>query len=130
MIKLFSVIEWLTKGRDKLSVPMQVPTHKKVGVAFAKTNLGVCDVVHSVLHTLHDNGEFATRGTMVTPHRVQSRGNSCCMHSSSTPAPTMPRTLWKVPSRRTIRVKSFPSISKNRHHVPHWTGMMHPSDSM
>jgi ABC-type amino acid transport substrate-binding protein len=59
VIKLFSVIEWLTKGRDKLSVPMQVPTHKKVGVAFAKTNLGVCDAVNSVLHTLHDNGEFA-----------------------------------------------------------------------
>ena len=26
--------------------------------------------------------------------------------------------------------ESFPSISKNRHHVPHWTGRMHPSDSM
>lgn len=50
MIKLFPVIEWLMKGRDKLSVPMHVPTHKKVGVAFAKTNLGVCDAVNSVLH--------------------------------------------------------------------------------
>jgi len=59
VIKLFPVIEWLTKGRDKLSVPMPVPIHEKLGIAFAKTNLGLCDAVNSVLHMLHDNGEFA-----------------------------------------------------------------------
>jgi hypothetical protein len=47
VIKLFPVIQWLTKGRDKLSVPMQVPTHEKLGIAFAKTNLGLCDEVNS-----------------------------------------------------------------------------------
>lgn len=59
VIKLFPVIEWLTKGRDKLSVPMQAPTHEKLGIAFAKNNQALCAEVNSVLGTLHANGEFA-----------------------------------------------------------------------
>jgi len=58
-IKLFPVIEWLTKTRPQLSVPMQVPTHEKLGIAFAKGNADLCDAVNNVLATLHSSGEFA-----------------------------------------------------------------------
>jgi polar amino acid transport system substrate-binding protein len=38
---------------------MQVPTHEKLGIAFAKDNGALCDAVNRALTTLHDNGEFA-----------------------------------------------------------------------
>jgi ABC-type amino acid transport substrate-binding protein len=59
VIKLFPVISWLVKDRPQLSVAMQVPTHEKLGIAFAKDNDGLCAAVNRVLSTLRDNGEFA-----------------------------------------------------------------------
>jgi polar amino acid transport system substrate-binding protein len=59
IIKLFPVISWLVKGRPQLSVPLQVPTHEKLGIAFAKDNRDLCDAVNRALATLRANGEFA-----------------------------------------------------------------------
>ena len=59
VIKLFPVISWLVKDRPQLSVAMQVPTHEKLGIAFAKDNDGLCTAVNRALTTLRDNGEFA-----------------------------------------------------------------------
>jgi polar amino acid transport system substrate-binding protein len=59
VIKLFPVISWLVKDRPKLSVAMQVPTHEKLGIAFAKDNEELCNAVNRALELLHDNGEFA-----------------------------------------------------------------------
>ena len=68
VIKLFPVISWLTKNRPQLSVPMQVPTHEKLGIAFAKDNVDLCNAVNGVLATLHGNGEFdKDASTMVSP---------------------------------------------------------------
>ena len=59
VIKLFPVISWLVKDRQKLRVAMQVPTHEKLGISFAKDNDRLCDAVDGALKTLRTNGEFA-----------------------------------------------------------------------
>jgi polar amino acid transport system substrate-binding protein len=59
VIKLFPVIWWLVKDRPRLAVAMQVPTHEKLGIAFAKDNEALCGAVDRVLKTLRGNGEFA-----------------------------------------------------------------------
>jgi ABC-type amino acid transport substrate-binding protein len=59
VIKLFPVISWLVKDRPQLAVPIEVPTHEKLGIAFAKDNEALCDAVNRALATLRDNGEFA-----------------------------------------------------------------------
>src|SRR5262249_18601230 len=38
VIKLQPVISWLVKDRPALSVAVEVPTHEKLGIAFAKQN--------------------------------------------------------------------------------------------
>ncbi len=58
-IKLFPVISWLIKDYPELTVAMQVPTHEKLGIAFAMNNVTLCSVVDSSLQTLRDNGKFA-----------------------------------------------------------------------
>jgi ABC-type amino acid transport substrate-binding protein len=59
VIKLFPVISWLVKDRPKLRVAMQVPTHEKLGIAFARENDALCSAVNEALKTLRANGEFA-----------------------------------------------------------------------
>ena len=59
VIKLFPVISSLVKDRPGLSVAMQVPTHEKLGIAFARDNEDLCDAVDSALTTLRKNGDFA-----------------------------------------------------------------------
>jgi polar amino acid transport system substrate-binding protein len=59
VIKLFPVISSLVKERPKLRVAMQVPTHEKLGIAFAKKNDALCNAVNGALKTLRANGEFA-----------------------------------------------------------------------
>jgi polar amino acid transport system substrate-binding protein len=59
IIKLFPVISWLVKGRPQLSVPLQVSTHEKLGIAFARDNRDLCDAVNRALGTLRANGDFA-----------------------------------------------------------------------
>ncbi len=64
IIKLFPVISWLVKDRPELSVAMQVPTHEKLGIAFARDRADLRDAVDAAIQKLHENGEFA---------RLQSR---------------------------------------------------------
>ena len=59
VIKLFPVISWLVKDRPKLSVAFQVPTHERLGIAFAKDNEALCAAVNRALAALRDNREFA-----------------------------------------------------------------------
>jgi polar amino acid transport system substrate-binding protein len=59
VIKLFPVISWLVKDRPQLAVAMQVPTHEKLGIAFARDNASLCDAVNRALTTVQGNGEFA-----------------------------------------------------------------------
>jgi len=59
VIKLFPVISWLVKSRPQLHVPLQVPTHEKLGIAFAKDNTALRDAVNRALATLRTNGELA-----------------------------------------------------------------------
>lgn len=63
VIKLFPVISWLTKGRPQLEVVMQVPTHEKLGVAFAKDNTALCDAVNGALTAMEHGGEVARMWT-------------------------------------------------------------------
>ena len=58
IIKLFPVISWLVKDRPQLAVPMQVPTHEKLGIGFAKDRVDLCGAVDAAIRTLRDNGEF------------------------------------------------------------------------
>jgi polar amino acid transport system substrate-binding protein len=58
IIKLFPVISWLVKERAQLSVPMQVPTGEKLGIAFAKDRADLCGAVDAAIRTLRSNGTF------------------------------------------------------------------------
>jgi polar amino acid transport system substrate-binding protein len=58
VIKLFPVISWLVKDRQQLSVPLQVPTHEKLGIAFAKDNVALRMAVEGALAAVRRNGEF------------------------------------------------------------------------
>jgi polar amino acid transport system substrate-binding protein len=59
VIKLYPVISWLVKDRPQLSVPLQVPTHEKLGIAFAKDNEALRAAVEGALTAVRGNGEFA-----------------------------------------------------------------------
>jgi polar amino acid transport system substrate-binding protein len=59
VIKLFPVISWLVKDRPQLAVATQVPTHEQLGIAFAKDNQDLCDIVDREIAKLRDTGEFA-----------------------------------------------------------------------
>lgn len=72
VIKLFPVISWLVKDRPQLSVVLEVPTHEKLGIAFAKQNQALCDAVNRTLATLRDNGEFARLQARWFPRNVDS----------------------------------------------------------
>ncbi len=63
VIKLFPVISWLTKDRVQLEVMMQVPTHEKLGVAFAKDNTALCDAVDGALEAMEQDGEVTRMWT-------------------------------------------------------------------
>ena len=58
IIKLHPVISWLVKDRPRLAVPLEVPTHEQLGIAFAKDNVALCDAVNGALVTLRGNGEL------------------------------------------------------------------------
>jgi ABC-type amino acid transport substrate-binding protein len=58
-IKLFPVISWLIKSDPDVAVAMQVPTHEKLGIAFAKDNVTLCNAVDGALEALRINGKFA-----------------------------------------------------------------------
>jgi ABC-type amino acid transport substrate-binding protein len=57
-IKLFPVVSWLVKERRDLAVIQQIPTHEKLGIAFAKTNVGLCTAVNKALANIKETGSF------------------------------------------------------------------------
>jgi polar amino acid transport system substrate-binding protein len=59
VIKLFPVISWLVKDRNKLTTAFQVPTHERLGIAFAKANESLCEAVNAALAALKADGEFS-----------------------------------------------------------------------
>jgi polar amino acid transport system substrate-binding protein len=59
VVKLFPVISWLVQTRPALSVAFQVPTHEKLGIAFAKNNTTLCQKMEAAVQTLRTKGTFA-----------------------------------------------------------------------
>jgi polar amino acid transport system substrate-binding protein len=59
VIKLFPVISWLTRDRPELAVAMQVPTHERLGIAYAPERADLCDAVDVAIEELRQNGTFA-----------------------------------------------------------------------
>jgi polar amino acid transport system substrate-binding protein len=59
VVKLFPVISWLVQTRPALSVVMQVPTHEKLGIAFARNNTTLCQEMEAAVQTLRANGTFS-----------------------------------------------------------------------
>jgi ABC-type amino acid transport substrate-binding protein len=49
-----------------------VPTHEKLGIAFAKQNVPLCEAVNRALATLRDTGEFARLQARWFPRNVGS----------------------------------------------------------
>jgi polar amino acid transport system substrate-binding protein len=60
LIKLFPVVSWLVKDRSELAVIDQIPTHEKLGIAFANTNVGLCQAVNKSLASIKESGRFET----------------------------------------------------------------------
>jgi polar amino acid transport system substrate-binding protein len=60
LIKLFPVLSWLVKDRGELAVVEQIPTREKLGIAFAKTNVGLCQAVNESLASIKESGTFET----------------------------------------------------------------------
>jgi polar amino acid transport system substrate-binding protein len=60
LIKLFPVLSWLVKDRSELAVIEQIPTHEKLGIAFTRTNTGLCQAVNKSLASLKERGTFQT----------------------------------------------------------------------
>ena len=58
VIKLHPVISELLKDRPRLSIPIEVPTHERLGIAFARANESLRDAVDRALATLRENGEL------------------------------------------------------------------------
>ncbi len=68
IIKLHPVITELVKTRPELYVPLEIPTHEKLGIAFAKDNTRLCDAVNAALNTLTQNGTMdALKQRWLTP---------------------------------------------------------------
>src|ERR1700691_2264884 len=59
IIKLFPVISWLTREQPDLAVVMQVPTHEKLGIAYAPERADLCDAIDGAIEALRQSGEFA-----------------------------------------------------------------------
>jgi ABC-type amino acid transport substrate-binding protein len=59
VIKLFPVISWLTRERPDLVVVMQMPTHERLGIAYAPERADLCDTVDAAIEALRESGEFA-----------------------------------------------------------------------
>ncbi len=57
-IKLFPVLTWLVKDRRDLAVTQQIPTHEKLGIAFARNNAALCAAVNKTLTEIKDSGQF------------------------------------------------------------------------
>lgn len=72
IIKLYPVLSWLIKGRPDLAVTMQVPTHEKLGIAYAKNNTALRDEVDAAIEMLREDGEFTRTESRYFPERGSS----------------------------------------------------------
>jgi ABC-type amino acid transport substrate-binding protein len=59
VIKLFPVISWLTHERPELAIAMQIPTHERLGIAYAPERADLCDAVDATIEALRATGELA-----------------------------------------------------------------------
>jgi polar amino acid transport system substrate-binding protein len=59
VVKMFPVISWLVQTRPVLPVVMQVPTHEKPGIAFAKNNTTLGQAMEAAVQTLRANRTFS-----------------------------------------------------------------------
>jgi len=59
VIKLFPVISWLTRERPELAIAMQIPTHERLGIAYAPERADLCDAVDATIESLRESGQFA-----------------------------------------------------------------------
>jgi ABC-type amino acid transport substrate-binding protein len=50
------VAAWFVKDRPDLAVVGQIPTHEKLGIAFAKTNAELCAAVNKALADIKARG--------------------------------------------------------------------------
>jgi polar amino acid transport system substrate-binding protein len=57
-IKLFPVAAWLVKDYRDLVVVEQIPTHEKLGIAFAKTSTELCAAVNKGLAEMKERGQI------------------------------------------------------------------------
>jgi polar amino acid transport system substrate-binding protein len=69
-IKLFPVLSWLVKDRPELALIMEVPTHEKIAVAYAKNNQALSDAVEKAIDALKRNGTFAELQRKWFPHTL------------------------------------------------------------
>ena len=53
------MISWLTRERPDLIVVMQMPTHERLGIAYAPERADLCDAVDAAIEALRESGEFA-----------------------------------------------------------------------
>jgi ABC-type amino acid transport substrate-binding protein len=53
------VISWLTRERPELAIAMQIPTHERLGIAYAPERADLCDAVDATIEALRESGEFA-----------------------------------------------------------------------
>ena len=49
---------WLVKERRELAVIQQIPTHERLGIAFARTNVALCEAVNKSLASIEERGLF------------------------------------------------------------------------
>ncbi len=68
IIKLHPVITELVKNRPALYVPLEIPTHEKLGIAFEKDNARLCEAVNTALAALTKSGTLeALKRRWITP---------------------------------------------------------------
>ena len=59
IIKLQPVLSYLIMHRPKLKLAFTIPTHEKLGIAYALDNLPMRDAFNDALDQLHASGTFA-----------------------------------------------------------------------
>ena len=52
------MVSWLVKERRELAVVQQIPTHERLGIAFARTNVALCEAVNESLASIKERGLF------------------------------------------------------------------------
>jgi ABC-type amino acid transport substrate-binding protein len=58
-MKLLPVTTWLVRDRPDLAVVQEIPTHERLGVAFALDNTALCSAVNDALDALKAEGTLA-----------------------------------------------------------------------